>query len=116
MARRRPTAPCTPPGSKRPAAHGPRGGLDHDGDAAAAKRRRTDAPAPPAMAMAIALAAKVAPAAAAEGQLRPPGQQMQAPASAAALGQLVALLAAHELDLKDFVLGLCKLLQVVCDV
>ena len=91
---------AAPPGSKRPAARGPRGGLDHDGDAASAKRLRIDAPAPPAMAMPPA--AEAAPAAAG-GQLQPP-----APASAATLRQLVALLAAHEPDLKDLLLGLCK--------
>ena len=47
-------------------------------------------------------------------QLRPapssaaPAQQQVARASAAALQQLVALLAAHEPDLKDLLLGLCQ--------
>ena len=64
---------------------------------------------PPALsAMAIAPAPEAAPAAAA-GQLQPPAQQVRwAPASAATLRQLVALLAAHEPDLRDLLLGLCK--------
>ena len=101
-----------PPDSKRPAAQGPRDGLDHDDGAAPAvatagsKRRRTDAPAPPAMAM--ALVAKVAPAAAAaEGQLQqpPPGRGASGCCDALAAG---ALLTAHEPDLKDLLLDLSK--------
>ena len=63
-----------------------------------AKRRRTDAAAPPTMAMAPV--AKVAPA--------EPQGQLQPPVAAATLRWLVTLLAAHEPDLKDVLLGLCK--------
>ena len=101
---RRPVGSAAPPDSNRQAAHGPRSGLDHDGDAVLAaaetKQRRTDARAPPAMGMALDEVA-------AAGQLQPPTQQERS-VSAAALQQLVALVTAYEPDLNDLLLGLCK--------
>ena len=85
-------------GSKRPAAAAAPRGRGHG----RAKRPRGASP----------LATMVAPAdAAAESQPQPPVQpraQPGRPPSAAALWRVVALLAAHETDLSDLLLGLCK--------
>jgi len=63
---------------------------------------------PEANALAPQVAPNQAPAAAAEGQLLAPAQQVWPPTSAAALRQLVRALGIHEPDLKDLLLGLCK--------